>query len=155
RSERPDGRWIGPVRDGLDFDSHTGGTGDVQRRRSDFGQLAGGPPMHAKRLARSALFCAVAATALAISSCGGGRVKVYPVHGKVVDEKGKPAVGAIVMFHPVAPPGKNVEAVSGTVDESGEYRLTTYTNGDGAPAGEYVVTITWPEPRKSPFGPLP
>jgi hypothetical protein len=107
------------------------------------------------RLARSAGPIAVAVLAAMLSSCGDGRVKVYPVHGKVVDEKGKPAAGATVMFHPVTPPGHNVEAAAGTADEAGEYRLTTYNAGDGAPAGEYVVTVTWPEPRKSPFGPPP
>ena len=87
------------------------------------------------RLARSAGACAVAVLAVVLSSCGDGRVKVYPVQGKVVDEKGKPAAGAMVMFHPVNPPGGNVEAVVGTADTEGVYRLTTYTAGDGAPTG--------------------
>jgi hypothetical protein len=97
----------------------------------------------------------VATLAVLASSCGDGQVKVYPVHGKVVDEKGKPAAGAQVFFHPVSPPGGNVEAVVGTTDDSGVYRLTTYTAGDGAPAGQYVVTVCWYEPKKSPFGPPP
>jgi hypothetical protein len=107
------------------------------------------------RLLRSAGACAVAVVAVVLSSCGDGRVKVYPAHGKVVDEKGKPAAGALVMFHPVSPPGGNVEAVVCTADADGVYRLTTYTAGDGAPAGQYVVTVCWYEPKKSPFGPPP
>ena len=107
------------------------------------------------RLFRSVGACAVAAVAVVLSSCGDGRVTVYPVQGQVVDEKGKPAAGALVMFHPVSPPGGNVEAVAGTADANGVYRLTTYTAGDGAPAGQYVVTVCWYEPKKSPFGPPP
>jgi hypothetical protein len=59
------------------------------------------------------------------------------------------------MFHPVSPPGGNVEAAVGTADANGTYHLTTYTTGDGAPAGQYVVTVCWYEPKKSPFGPPP
>src|SRR5262245_967099 len=107
------------------------------------------------RLVRSVGACAVAAAAVVLSSCGDGKVKVYPVRGQVVDEKGKPAAGAQVFFHPVSPPGGNVEAAVGTADADGVYRLTTYAAGDGAPAGSYVVTVCWYEPRKSPFGPPP
>lgn len=31
----------------------------------------------------------------------------------------------------------------GQTDEDGKFSLTTYTGGDGAPAGEYKVTIAW------------
>ena len=110
---------------------------------------------HTTRLARAAGTCAVALVAAALASCGDGRVAVYPAHGKVLDEKGKPAAGAVVTFHPVAPPGGGVEAVSGTVGADGTYRLTTYETGDGAPAGEYVVTVCWYKPKKTPFDPPP
>ncbi|AMV30396.1 hypothetical protein VT84_38745 [Gemmata sp. SH-PL17] len=38
-------------------------------------------------------------------------------------------------------------------DEQGNYALTTYAEGDGAPAGDYIITITWPVPKKTPFEP--
>jgi hypothetical protein len=107
------------------------------------------------RLVRSAGACAVAAAALALASCGDGRVKVHPVRGTVLDASGKPAAGAMVTFHPVAPPGGGVEAVCGVCDDTGSYRLTTYDAGDGAPAGEYVVTVTWFQPKRTPFDPPP
>jgi hypothetical protein len=41
----------------------------------------------------------------------------------------------------------------GRVAEDGEFRLTTYREEDGAPSGEYAVTILWPGEKKTPFGP--
>ncbi|HEX3598636.1 MAG TPA: hypothetical protein VHU84_00760 [Lacipirellulaceae bacterium] len=37
-------------------------------------------------------------------------------------------------------------------DANGEYRLRSYEPDDGAPAGEYAVTFTWPqeEPGSDP-----
>jgi hypothetical protein len=62
--------------------------------------------------------------------------------GKVT-YKGSPIKGAIVILHPK---GSNINSQrpSGVTDDSGTYTLTTGKK-DGAPAGEYVVTITWPE----------
>ena len=37
---------------------------------------------------------------------------------------------------------------TGQVESDGSYTLTTYLKGDGAPAGEYAVTIYWPGNRK-------
>lgn len=92
-----------------------------------------------------------AAAALALLACScGGREPVYPVRGKVLDAGGRPAVGALVVFHPVAAGAARAVA---RADADGNFALTTYAEGDGAPAGEYVVTIEWPAARKSPFEP--
>ena len=76
---------------------------------------------------------------------------VYPVRGRVVDVENKPAAGAMLIFHPSAPDPKDSSKPVATVDEDGNFTLTTYKAGDGAPAGEYVITITWPGKKKSPF----
>ena len=34
----------------------------------------------------------------------------------------------------------------GTTDASGQFQLRSYEDGDGAPAGEFKVTIVWPAP---------
>jgi hypothetical protein len=94
----------------------------------------------------------VGLTAL-LFSCGTGRQPVYPVHGRVLDDNDQPAAGAVVMFHPVGPADPNAKPIVGRVDETGAFRLTTYTQGDGAPTGEYAVTVFWQPPRKSPFDP--
>jgi hypothetical protein len=39
------------------------------------------------------------------------------------------------------------------VGADGTFQLTTYRTGDGAPEGEYFVTVIWPETRKSPLDP--
>ncbi len=96
--------------------------------------------------------------AVLLPACGPSRKSVYPVKGRVTDADGKPAVGAIVVFNRVSSDANDKEQVnsSGTTDSSGEYTLTTYEAGDGAPEGEYVVTVTWPGEKKTPGpGPAP
>jgi hypothetical protein len=90
--------------------------------------------------------------ALVLAGCGDGRKPVFPVKGQVLDADGKPAAGAKVIFHP--PDMKDPQAVSpvGIVEEDGTFGLTTYNKGDGAPAGNYAVTIQWPLPGANPFG---
>jgi hypothetical protein len=63
--------------------------------------------------------------------------------------KTTPAVGALVVFHPVDPArAKTGGNPFGKVRDDGTFALTTYAEGDGAPEGEYGVTIDWrPAPR--------
>jgi hypothetical protein len=91
--------------------------------------------------------------ALLTASCGRAQgEKVYPVEGKVLFHR-QPAVGAIVRFQPelsklrhgLAP----VQPV-GIVGEDGSFSLTSFGKDDGAPPGEYVVTITWPDRSQRP-----
>ena len=91
--------------------------------------------------------------ALALSAAGCGQSDpslkpVYPVHGSLF-VKGKPAKGAVVMFHPLPlEAGKPTALTSrGTASDDGSFRLTTYNTDDGAPEGEYAVTIYWPRKR--------
>lgn len=85
--------------------------------------------------------------------CSDGKKKVYPVKGRVVDAAGKPAVGAVVILRDPSVADEGPHRPTGRVGEDGEFRLTYYTEGDGAPEGEYAVTLIWPVPRKSPFEP--
>lgn len=70
------------------------------------------------------------------------RVAVYPVTGKVTFQ-GKPAANAFVAFHPAGGTEGSRVPASGHVDDAGVYRLTTFESNDGAPAGEYIVTVIW------------
>jgi hypothetical protein len=103
--------------------------------------------------ARTAAALALVVQSLALFGCAGGRQPVYPVHGKVVDSRNRPATGALVIFNRIGEIGAGSLKPVGRVEEDGEFRLTTYTEEDGAPAGEYAVTILWPAPRKGPFVP--
>ncbi|HYH68040.1 MAG TPA: hypothetical protein VD866_25315 [Urbifossiella sp.] len=68
---------------------------------------------------------------------------VFPVRGQVF-VSGRPAAGAVVVFHPehepAAAPGPRPQA---TVRADGSFVLGTHAADDGAPAGNYVVTVVW------------
>lgn len=71
---------------------------------------------------------------------GGARpapAKTFPVKGTVTYQ-GKPLPEALVLFR--SKDGK--WTASGRTDTDGKYKLTTFNPGDGAPAGEYLVSVT-------------
>ena len=72
-----------------------------------------------------------------------GWLDTYPVKGAVLVD-GKPAKDVFVSFHPKEAVGDRPYLPSGRTDENGEFVLSTFVEGDGAPAGEYDVTVTWP-----------
>jgi hypothetical protein len=78
---------------------------------------------------------------------------VYLVHGQVFAKNGEPTAGAFVIFHPMDADGSDPNKPSAYVEDDGSFSLTTYKAGDGAPAGEYVVTIEWKPRIKSAFDP--
>lgn len=69
---------------------------------------------------------------------------VHPVKGKVT-VGGKPATGALISFRAIA--GASPYNPRATVEPDGSYTISTYRQHDGAPAGEYLVTIYWPVER--------
>jgi hypothetical protein len=83
---------------------------------------------------------------LTAGGCGGAKLParqpVVPVRGEVLFE-GKPAIGAVVSF--IAANGASSAGwrANGRVGEDGAFALTTYVTNDGAPPGEYVVTVYW------------
>src|SRR5215472_1146311 len=88
-----------------------------------------------------------------VPACGSNRPPCYPVRGEVFVGKGKarkPAAGAVVVFHPTASAAGDVPRPTAHVGEDGTFELTTYVKGDGAPAGEYAITIEWIPPRPPP-----
>lgn len=77
--------------------------------------------------------------------CGGPReAAVYPVAGTVT-VSGQPAANAMVAFHPLERAGSQTALPVASTGPDGGYRLMTYAAGDGAPAGEYAVTVVWPD----------
>lgn len=92
----------------------------------------------------------------ALAGCGKSDViyEVVPVAGKITFD-GKPPQGAVVMLTPVSPPEDDAVAPQGGVQADGSYKITSYTSGDGAPPGEYVVTVSWYKMDEKLGGPGP
>lgn len=90
------------------------------------------------------LGCALAGfLSLLVASCGDGGPTLYPVSGKV-EFNGQPAEGATVVLHPADP---QAPKPSGTAGADGTFTLRTHPHGEGAPAGEYAVVVTWYPPN--------
>src|SRR5262249_19173929 len=106
-----------------------------RKRQAGFMQALPSLPPPAWRwfLLVPALFCV---------SCSGGGSSLFPVEGQVL-YKNEPAFGAVVLVHP---PTDDLKALkpSGVAKKDGKFTLMTGQE-KGAPAGEYTVTITWPE----------
>ncbi len=65
----------------------------------------------------------------------------FPVTGKLKLD-GKPLAGATITFHTFnKETEKFTQVCDGLTDETGKFTVTTYTKFDGAPAGEFVVTV--------------
>lgn len=93
----------------------------------------------------AALLAAILLTSAGIAGCSkDNRVPVFPVKGAVVVQ-GIKADNAQLMLHAVDP--KTVEGLTtrpmAIAGADGTFAVTTYVTGDGAPAGEYIVTVEW------------
>jgi hypothetical protein len=89
--------------------------------------------------------------------CGSSdRVQVYPVTGTITLDGEPMKGGGSIAFIPTGKdPGK---APGGEIDESGNYVLSTYAEGDGSMAGSFRVVIsqvTAEEPLPTPDGTPP
>ena len=98
------------------------------------------------RLRAGAMYAGLMLLALTGLSCSRGK-PLYPVNAQVFFDN-RPATGALVVLHPVDDPSPAAIRPSGYVDEGGNVKLTSFISstramGDGAPVGEYVVTIVW------------
>jgi hypothetical protein len=85
--------------------------------------------------------------ALMCCSCGKSdqRKPVFPVQGKVLLD-GKPLPRAFLVFHPIGESGPGVRRPIASAGEDGCFAPTTYAAEDGAPAGEYAVTVEYRRP---------
>lgn len=82
----------------------------------------------------------IGCSSLCFAGCGGGAdgggVPVYPVSGTIT-MNGGPVAGASVTFSPKS----GQPAAAGRTDNSGNFTVTTYTSGDGAAEGDFVVLV--------------
>lgn len=56
---------------------------------------------------------------------------------------GEPAEGAFIVFHPAIDQDGEAWRAQGVSQNDGRFTLSTFRRGDGAPAGEYIVTVLW------------
>lgn len=87
---------------------------------------------------------------LGLAGCDDGPA-IHPVSGQITKEDGSPINVGLVEFVPVA----GGRSPRGRLTTGGEYRLTTSAEGDGAPAGEYVVVISQPQLAVGALRPAP
>jgi hypothetical protein len=71
-------------------------------------------------------------------------VPVYPVVG-AIKYQGQPIAGAFVSLHPKSPT-EGVPNPRASVEKDGSFTLSTFNGNDGAPEGEYIVTVQWYRP---------
>ena len=99
---------------------------------------------------RTGVLCVVANLAMAAAlGCGKAEtqcVSTVPAIGTITF-KGQPIPGAFVTLHPKTP-AENVPTPRASVGRDGTFEVTTFKGGDGAPEGEYVVTVQWYKPIK-------
>jgi hypothetical protein len=87
------------------------------------------------------------AALLGLTTCLGcgkqsARAPVVPVHGRVLWQ-GKPLAHALVVLHPQNKAELGALRPVAHADDGGSFELTTYEDGDGAPVGDYAVTVEW------------
>lgn len=68
--------------------------------------------------------------------------EIYPVTG-FVHVDGRPPVGAKLEFSRVNSEQWAVLTPKAVVDKLGRFQVTSIANRNGAPAGEYIVTVKW------------
>jgi len=81
-----------------------------------------------------------ACAGVTLAGCGTNGPELHPVKGTVLVNK-KAAAHATVVLHPVNPTTPDAPKPRGKVNADGSFTLTTHTEGDGAPAGDYRVTV--------------
>lgn len=92
------------------------------------------------------LISVIVFSSIAFAGCGGNdwQAETFPAHGEIMIN-GDPPQGAVITLHPV---GEQVDQRGSQpwaiVSGDGSYSLQTYEEADGAPQGEYHVTVRWP-----------
>jgi hypothetical protein len=85
------------------------------------------------------------AVAVGCGAQNADRLAVFPVDGQVTLD-GQPLANALVILHPRDASDPRALAARGQTDASGKFKVTTYEAGDGAPPGEYAVTVAYHQP---------
>ena len=85
------------------------------------------------------------AAGLCLTGCGNDpeRTPVFKTTGKVTFQN-QPLTGAFLVLHPKQAPANPADPrPSAQLKADGTFEATTFDGADGAPAGEYVVTVEY------------
>ena len=101
---------------------------------------------------------AIAFTFASASGCGSSRdpnwLPVFPATGKVSFQGAAPG-GAYVVLHPKqanSPVAASNVSPHAAVEPDGTFKISSYSASDGAPPGDYVVTLEWKKTVKDSRG---
>src|SRR5262245_12192918 len=94
---------------------------------------------------RNLLLLGLSLALLSSLSCGSGKRKLYPVRGKVLCD-GQPTDGALITLRALDASQPFDKLPSARVKADGTFAIGTYDPEDGAPPGEYKVSIFWLPP---------
>jgi len=89
---------------------------------------------------------AVVAGMICLLALGCGGQQLPQVTGTITVD-GKPAEGAVLLFHPNG--GGATSIGSAVAASDGTYRIVSNQN-PGIPPGKYLVTVSWPDPSYKP-----
>src|SRR5262245_5308068 len=108
-----------------------------------FRQVESLPVLRARWRAALLVLLLEAAFLLPIGCRRQSQDEIFAVEG-MLTVNGVPAANASLAFHPLDP-GISAYCPVGRTNSHGRFRLTTHSDFDGAPAGDYAVTIVWPD----------
>lgn len=86
------------------------------------------------------------ASLLMLTGCSSKpEISVYETRGSLL-VGGKPASGAVIGFHPLSGDfDSRGTRPAGVVNSDGSFEVSTFGLNDGSPAGEYALSIVWPQ----------
>src|SRR5207247_5472278 len=94
---------------------------------------------------RGVLRLSLSLTLLFCVACGSAKRKLYPVRGKVLCD-GQPTEGALITLRALDASQPFDKLPSARVKADGSFSIGTYDPEDGAPPGDYKVSIFWLPP---------
>lgn len=77
---------------------------------------------------------------LCLAGCGPAQPELHKVRGKVLFRQ-QPIADALITLHPMQ--GNLSPLPIGYTRADGQFEISWLGQGDGAPAGDYAITITW------------
>lgn len=93
------------------------------------------------RILYASIVIAPVAVLLAVAGCSSDTSLTYPVEG-LVTVNGQPASGVNIVFHSQPEQSESFCRPSARSDADGRFRLTSFSAGDGAMPGRYLISIT-------------